>query len=55
MELEHRFEVPVGVEKAWATLLDMEKVGPCFPGATWSTSTATSSAARSRSSSGRSG
>lgn len=33
MELEHRFEVPVGVEKAWATLLDMEQVGPCFPGA----------------------
>ncbi len=33
MELEHRFEVPVGVEKAWVTLLDMEKVGPCFPGA----------------------
>ena len=34
MELEHRFEVPVGIETAWATLLDMEKVGPCFPGAT---------------------
>jgi carbon monoxide dehydrogenase subunit G len=33
MELEHRFEVPVGVEKAWVALLDMEKVGPCFPGA----------------------
>ena len=33
MELEHRFEVPVGVEKAWMTLLDMEQVGPCFPGA----------------------
>ena len=33
MELEHRFEVPVGVEKAWTTLLDMEQVGPCFPGA----------------------
>ena len=34
VELEHRFEVPVGIETAWATLLDMEKVGPCFPGAT---------------------
>lgn len=34
MELEHRFEVPVDVETAWETLLDMEKVGPCFPGAT---------------------
>jgi uncharacterized protein len=33
VELEHRFEVPVGVEKAWTTLLDMEQVGPCFPGA----------------------
>jgi carbon monoxide dehydrogenase subunit G len=33
MELEHRFEVPVGVEKAWISLLDMEQVGPCFPGA----------------------
>jgi carbon monoxide dehydrogenase subunit G len=33
VELEHRFEVPVGVEKAWVTLLDMEQVGPCFPGA----------------------
>lgn len=33
MELEHRFEVPVGVENAWISLLDMEKVGPCFPGA----------------------
>ncbi|MTD15880.1 carbon monoxide dehydrogenase [Nakamurella sp. YIM 132087] len=37
MELEHRFEVPVGVETAWETLLDMEKVGPCFPGATLET------------------
>lgn len=46
MELEHRFEVPVGVEKAWVTLLDMEQVGPCFPGRSSSTSTATSSAVR---------
>ena len=37
MELEHRFEVPVGIETAWSTLLDMEKVGPCFPGATLET------------------
>jgi carbon monoxide dehydrogenase subunit G len=34
VELEHRFEVPVGVETAWATLLDMNQVAPCFPGAT---------------------
>lgn len=33
MELEHRFEIPVGVERAWATLLDIEQVGACFPGA----------------------
>ena len=33
MELEHRFEVPVGIETAWTSLLDMEQVGPCFPGA----------------------
>jgi carbon monoxide dehydrogenase subunit G len=33
VELEHRFEVPVGVEKAWAALLDIEQIGPCFPGA----------------------
>jgi carbon monoxide dehydrogenase subunit G len=33
VELEHRFEVPVGVEKAWVTLIDIEQVGPCFPGA----------------------
>ncbi len=34
MELEHRFEVPVGIETAWSTFLDIAKVGPCFPGAT---------------------
>ncbi len=33
MELEHRFEIPVGVEKAWTSLLDIAQVGPCFPGA----------------------
>jgi uncharacterized protein len=37
VELEHRFEVPVGIETAWETLLDMNKVGPCFPGATLDT------------------
>lgn len=34
MELEHRFEVPVGIDTAWTALLDMQKVAPCFPGAT---------------------
>jgi carbon monoxide dehydrogenase subunit G len=33
VELEHRFEVPVGIDAAWTALLDMEQVGPCFPGA----------------------
>ncbi len=37
MELEHRFEMPVGIDTAWATLLDIQKVGPCFPGATLET------------------
>lgn len=34
MELEHRFEVPVGIDRAWSSLLDMEQVAACFPGAT---------------------
>ncbi|WP_166442341.1 SRPBCC family protein [Nakamurella flava] len=33
MELEHRFEVPVGIEKAWAALIDIQQIGTCFPGA----------------------
>lgn len=33
MELEHQFDLPVGIDKAWATLLDIKTVGPCFPGA----------------------
>ncbi|MBN9609989.1 MAG: hypothetical protein BGO26_04390 [Actinobacteria bacterium 69-20] len=36
MELEHRFEVPVGIDKAWMHLLDMKLVAACFPGATLS-------------------
>lgn len=34
MELDHRFEVPVGIDRAWTHLLDMELVAACFPGAT---------------------
>lgn len=34
MELTHEFTVPVPVERAWAVLLDIEKVAPCMPGAT---------------------
>lgn len=34
MELEHEFTVPVGVKEAWDVLLDVERIGPCMPGAT---------------------
>ncbi len=34
MKLEHSFTVPAPVDRAWATLLDIEGVAPCFPGAT---------------------
>lgn len=34
MRFEHEFTVPVPVEQAWATLLDVERVAPCLPGAT---------------------
>lgn len=34
MELEHRFELPVGIDKAFPALLDVNLVAPCFPGAT---------------------
>ncbi|MEU6539208.1 SRPBCC family protein [Streptomyces sp. NPDC047000] len=34
MELHHEFTVPVPVDEAWHTLLDIERVAPCMPGAT---------------------
>lgn len=34
MELTHEFEVPVGIEDAFAVLTDIERVAPCMPGAT---------------------
>jgi carbon monoxide dehydrogenase subunit G len=34
MELEHSFTIPVPLEQAWETLLDVERVAPCMPGAT---------------------
>lgn len=34
MRLEHEFTVPVPVAQAWQVLLDVERVAPCFPGAT---------------------
>jgi uncharacterized protein len=33
MRLEHEFTVPTGVEEVWRTLLDIERVAPCMPGA----------------------
>ena len=34
MELTHDFTVPAAVDDAWATFMDLERVGSCFPGAT---------------------
>ncbi len=34
MQLENSFVVPAGPEEAWKTLLDVERVAPCMPGAT---------------------
>jgi len=34
MQLTNEFSVPVPVERAWAVLLDVERVAPCMPGAT---------------------
>ena len=33
MKLEHSFTVPTGIEEAWKILLDIERIGPCMPGA----------------------
>jgi carbon monoxide dehydrogenase subunit G len=33
VQLEHSFSVPVGVDHAWAVLLDIERIAPCMPGA----------------------
>ncbi|MEU6258339.1 SRPBCC family protein [Streptomyces sp. NPDC047043] len=33
MELNHEFTVPVPVDDAWQTLLDIERIAPCMPGA----------------------
>lgn len=33
MELHHEFTVPVPVDDAWRTLLDIERIAPCMPGA----------------------
>lgn len=33
MELTHSFSVPVGIDRAWAVLTDVEGIAPCMPGA----------------------
>jgi carbon monoxide dehydrogenase subunit G len=33
MQLETRFQVPLPPEQAWKTLLDVERIAPCVPGA----------------------
>ncbi|MCI2422254.1 SRPBCC family protein [Saccharopolyspora sp. K220] len=33
MQLSNSFTVPVPVETAWSTLLDVERIAPCMPGA----------------------
>ena len=37
MEFEHEFTVPVPVDETWKTLLDVERIAPCMPGATLDT------------------
>ena len=34
MELEHSFTVPADIETAWHTLLDIDRIALCMPGAT---------------------
>lgn len=34
MDLRHRFTVPARVDEAWNAFNDLERLGPCFPGAT---------------------
>ncbi|MFF0271221.1 SRPBCC family protein [Kribbella sp. NPDC004536] len=34
MKLEHKFVVPAPLEQTWAAFNDLERVVPCFPGAT---------------------
>ncbi|HEY7857659.1 MAG TPA: SRPBCC family protein [Candidatus Nanopelagicales bacterium] len=34
VELLNSFTVPAGIDRAWDTLMDIERVAPCMPGAT---------------------
>ncbi|MGP4019424.1 SRPBCC family protein [Saccharopolyspora sp. 5N708] len=38
MQMQHQFNVPVPVDVAWQALLDPERVAPCMPGATLTSS-----------------
>lgn len=33
MEMDHGFEVALPPDRAWATLMDVERIAPCMPGA----------------------
>lgn len=33
MELHHSFRVPIGIDEAWTTFNDLERIAPCLPGA----------------------
>jgi hypothetical protein len=33
MNLEHTFRVDAGLDESWRTLLDLERIAPCMPGA----------------------
>ena len=46
MELSHDFTVPARVDDAWATFMDLERVGSCFPGAVVTAPATTGSPAR---------
>ena len=34
MELKNSFTVPADIDTAWKTLLDVQAIAPCMPGAT---------------------
>lgn len=34
MDLTHRFTVPAGLDETWTAFNDLNKIAPCFPGAT---------------------
>jgi len=40
MKLDNTFVVPADIDTAWRTMLDLEAVAPCMPGATLTALTA---------------